>query len=162
VNTAAFDPGKLAILYYFGDLQYWKLPSLAVEALVNGYDGPALRKLAGLSISTQPAKALVRGDLASEEIDSAFREMGVAAPLSQREAGLSLATEAARRAIDGDGSVFDEATHIRIHILWEQSIPELLQIAELSLQAKSAPRSQWAAIEEELRVAMSSFLSSRK
>jgi hypothetical protein len=48
LKTDDFNPSRLAGLYYFGDLQYWKHPRIAVDALVNGYDGAALRKLAGL------------------------------------------------------------------------------------------------------------------
>jgi hypothetical protein len=57
---------KLAVLYYFGDLSYSKLPDIAVEALMAGFDGVALRKLAGLT-------NLVRSDLIPADIDSAFR-----------------------------------------------------------------------------------------
>jgi hypothetical protein len=150
-----FNPSKLATLYYFGDLQYWNLPGLASDALVNGYDGVALRKLAGL-------KDIVESDLPSGAIDSAFREMGVAAPIPKREAALILATEAVKGAIDGDGNVFDVATHIRIHLCGlENSMPELSRIVELSVEATHAPRYRWNALEEDLRAAMSSFLSSR-
>ena len=160
--TGSFDPNKLAVLYYFGDLQYWRLPGLAVEALAKGYDGPSLRKLAGLATPTESAKTLIVGDMASQEIDSAFQEMGVLAPLSRTDAALGLAAESAKRAINGDSSLLDEATHIRIHICGEQSIPELRQIAELSLRAKHASQSKWQAIEEELRAAMFTFLSNRE
>src|SRR5689334_21380076 len=39
---------RLAVLYYFGELSYWKLPKIAQDALEQGYDGPSLRRLAGL------------------------------------------------------------------------------------------------------------------
>jgi lipase chaperone LimK len=31
VNIDSFNPFRIACLYYFGDLQYWKLPEVAVE-----------------------------------------------------------------------------------------------------------------------------------
>jgi hypothetical protein len=82
---------------------------------VSGYDGAALRKLAGLD-------DVVENDLPAGEIDSAFREMGVAAPISKAEAALILATEAVKSVITGDGNVFDVATHIRIHLCGDRGI----------------------------------------
>ena len=158
MKTGDFNPFKFATLYYFGDLQYWKLPEVAIDALVNGYDGVALRKLAGL----KGRKDIAEGDLRGVTIDSAFQEMGVAAPIPKAEAALILATEAVKGAIDGGGNVFDVATHIRIHLCgFENSMPELNRIVELSVEATHAPRFKWSALEEELRAAMSSFLSSR-
>jgi hypothetical protein len=155
LKTGDSNPSRLATLYYFGDLQYWKIPGLATDALINGYDGATLRKLAGL-------KDIVESDLPSGTIDSAFREMGVAAPIPKAEAALTLATEAVRRVIDGDGNVFDVATHIQIHLCGlESSMPQLRRIAELSVEAEHAPRYRWNALEEDLRAAMSSFLSIR-
>ena len=65
-----FDPNALAVHYYFGDLQYWKIPGICIEALEHGFDGRFLRRLSGL---VNPVKT----DIRQEEIDSAFREMGV-------------------------------------------------------------------------------------
>jgi hypothetical protein len=31
-----FNPEKIAVEYYFGDLQYWKLPQIALAALEQG------------------------------------------------------------------------------------------------------------------------------
>ena len=83
-------------------------------------------------------------------------------PIPKAEAALILATEAVKGAIDGGGNVFDVATHIRIHLCgFEDSIPELNRIFELSVEATHAPRYRWNALEEDLRAAMSSLLSSR-
>jgi hypothetical protein len=155
LKTDDFNPCRLAALYYFGDLQYWKLPRVAVDALVNGYDGAALRRVAGLN-------DVVESDVPVEEIDSAFQEMGVAAPISKADATLILATEAVKGVIGGDGNVFDVATHIRIHLCgFENPMAELRRIVELSAEATHAPRDRWIALEKDLRAAMSSFLSSR-
>ena len=86
-----FEPNTLAVQYYFGDPEYWKLPGICIDALEHGFDGRALRRLSGL---VNP----VQSDIRQEEIDSAFPEMGVNAPISKDEARLALATDAARRA----------------------------------------------------------------
>lgn len=150
-----FEPHRLATLYYFGDLSYWQLPAIAADALERGFDGPALRRLAGL---VNP----VTSDVRSNEVDSAFREMGVAAPISKDEARLVLATESARRALSGESEVFNEATHIRIHICELRNAPAGLQsIVALSEESKHAPRSKWRQLEQDIRDAMSNFLQSR-
>jgi hypothetical protein len=155
MEQVKFEPNKLAVLYYFGDLSYWRLPAISADALAHGFDGPALRKLAGL---VNP----VESDIQPGEIDSAFREMGVAAPISKDEARLILATEAARRAMSGESNVFNEATHIRIHICgWNDAPPELQPIVSLSEQSEHAPRWKWKQLELDLRDAMSDFLANR-
>ncbi len=147
------DPFKIAVLYYFGDLQYWKLPQIAIDALDQGYDGPALRKLAGL---TNPVAA----DIQAKHIDSVFREMGVAAPFTKDDARLVLAAESARRAVQGDSNVFDEATHIRIHLCeLKDPPPELRRIVNLSKQAKLGGRKT---LEAELKEAMAEFIDSSR
>lgn len=155
MKDSVLNPRRLAALYYFGDLAYWKLPEIAAEALDGGYDGVALRKLAGLT-------NVVASDLISSYIDAAFKEMCVDAPISKDVARLALATECAKKAISGELNVFDAATHIRIHLCeLKDSIPELDRIVELSRQAKGAPRRTWGALERELRTAMSRFLESQ-
>lgn len=151
-----FDPNTLAVQYYFGDLQYWKMPAICIEALEHGFDGRALRRLSGL---VNP----VERDIRQEEIDSAFREMGVAAPIPKEAAGLALATDAARRALAGETDVFNEATHIRIHICELHQPPaELQPIVDLSEQSEHAPSWEWKKLEKKLRDAMAQFLSTRK
>jgi hypothetical protein len=101
------DSEQLAVLYYFGDLQYWKLPQIAADALEEGYDGPALRSLAGLaSLSRHDIQV---EDIRANEIDSAFCEMGVTAPITKDQARLVMATESAQKALHGQSNVFDEA-----------------------------------------------------
>lgn len=155
------DREQLAVLYYFGDLQLWKLPRIAADALEEGYDGPALRALAGLaSLSSGHIRA---EDIRENEIDCAFREMGVNAPIAKDQARLALATESAQRALEGQSNVFEEATHVRIH-LCELSEPpaSLMRIVNLSRQAENAPRSQWDRIEADLKDAFADFLRRQK
>src|SRR5581483_976539 len=101
------DGEQLAIQYYFGDLQYWKLPRIAADALEEGYDGPALRRLAGLAV--QSSSVIRAEDIGANEVDSAFCEMGVNAPITKNQARLILATESAQKALFGPSNVFDEA-----------------------------------------------------
>lgn len=150
------DPYRTAVLYYFGELQYWKLPGIAADALEAGYDGPALRRLAGL---INP----VQCDIPQEEIDSAFREMGVAAPLSESETKLFLAADAVRKALDGNWNTVDAATHIRIYVChFDKSPPELQSIVSISERMKHAPPGTWEMLRGELTDAMSAFLRSRQ
>ena len=154
------NPKRLAVEYYFGDLQYWKLPRIAAHALEQGHDGPALRRLAGLA---DRSGSLIREeDIRADEIDSAFREMGVDAPITKEMARLTLAIESANRALNGESNAFDEATHVRIHLCGLSEPPEpLRQIVNLSRAANNAPRTQWDRIESDLQKAFAAFLSQR-
>lgn len=154
----SIDPKRIAVEYYFGDLQYWKLPSIAANALVEGYDGPALRKLAALAaLSTHDICA---EDVEASDVDSAFREMGIDAPISKRRAQLMLATECAAKAISGQSNIFEAATHVRIHLCALSEPPEPLRhIVQLSEQARNAPRSECCRIETDLTDAFKRFLA---
>jgi hypothetical protein len=89
--------------------------------------------------------------------------MGVATPISKEEARLILAAESATKAIRGDSNVFDEATHIRIHLCELKDPPQpLRRIVNVSNEARNAQRSEWGKLEQELTDAMSEFLRSRK
>jgi hypothetical protein len=156
MEQVKFDPYNLAVQYYFGDLQYWRIPAICIEALERKFDGRFLRRLAGL---VNP----VASDIRPEEIDSAFREMGVDAPIPRDQARLALAAESARRAISGESNVFNEATHIRIHICeWHEAPPELQPIVDISEQSEHAPSWKWNNLEKQLRNAMAQFLGTRK
>jgi hypothetical protein len=88
--------------------------------------------------------------------------MGVDAPISKDAARLTLAIESAKKAVNGESNVFDEATHIRIHLCeLADPAPELHRIVSLSREAKNAPRVRWKTIEEELKIAMSQFLNTQ-
>jgi hypothetical protein len=115
-----------------------------------------LRRLAGL---VKPTSREVR----VEEIDGAFRELGIAAPLTIREAQLILATETARAAASGQKNPFDAATHIRIGICrFKEEPPELANIVRLSEKAERAPRPLWGKLKKEIRAALSEFLGARE
>jgi len=152
------NPKKIAIDYYFGDLSPWKLPGIAATALEEGYDGTALRRLASLAV--KDSKSLRAEDFEAKEIDSAFREMGVDAPVSEHVAQMTLAKECAANAMNGRSSVFDAATHVRVHLCHLSEPPEpLRRIARLSESAGYAPRTEWTRIETDLKDAFSDFLA---
>jgi hypothetical protein len=135
MSDSEFNPRKIAVLYYFGDFSYWKLPDVAAEALAVGFDGIALRNLAELT-------NIVESDLIPTHIDAAFREMGIDAPIPKDVARLVLATESVGKALSGESNVFDEATHIRMHLCeLNNPPPDLHRIVDLARQSKSAPRS---------------------
>ena len=152
-----FDPKKLAVDYYFGHLQYWKLPKIAADALAQGHDGPALRKIASMSdLSNHDLRA---EDIGATETDAAFCEMGVNAPITKDNARLALAIESARKVLNGNSNVFDEATYVRIHLCELSESPDCLsRIVMLSREARNAPRSERSRIEANLRDAFSDLL----
>jgi hypothetical protein len=93
------DPKKLAVEFYFGELQYWKLSRIAADALEERFDGPALRRHARLaSLSSHDIRV---EDIGANDIDAAFREMGVDAPITEVNAQLALAAESAKKVLDG-------------------------------------------------------------
>jgi hypothetical protein len=157
----SINPKKIAIDYYFGDLQYWKIPGITATTLEEGYDGPALRRLAGFAALTR--KAIRAEDFPQGEIDSAFREMGVDASISECAAQMALAEKCAAKAVDGQLSFFDAATHIRILLCHLSEPPAILRsIVCLSKSARNAPESTWSSIEADLKAAFQKFLSCRE
>jgi hypothetical protein len=140
-----FDPARNAVRWYFGELNYEDLPSICIEALEHGYDGPMLRRLAGLVKPTSR-------DIVERQIEGAFHEMGVAAPISERDCQLYLATETAKAAVAGTQNPFDAATHIQIGICRFRAEPaELAEIVRLSEESEHAPRWDWGRLEKGVR-----------
>jgi hypothetical protein len=159
-ELANFDPHAMAVEYYFGDLRYWQLPDICVQALEHDFDGRTLRRIAGLA---DRGRLLTENDIRPDQIDSAFCEMGVNAPIPRDEARLVLATKAVRRALSGESNLFNEATHIRIHLChWDKAPLELQPIVALSAESEHEGRCEWNLLEERLREAMSKFLNTRK
>src|ERR1700749_1560999 len=95
------------------------------------------------------------------KFDHAFREMGVAAPISRRDYRLFLAVDAAQEAVAGRNNPFDAATHIRIAICNFKPEPsELAEIVRLSEESEVAPRRTWGRLEKELRHALETLAKS--
>jgi len=108
-------------------------------------------------------RLLTQTDIRADEIDLAFREMGVSAPIPKNEARLELASNAVRRALSRETNMFDEATHIRIHLChWDEVPVALKAIVDLSAEAEHAPEQKWDDFEQRLRVAMLNFLDGRQ
>ncbi len=64
--------------------------------------------------------------------------------------------------MSGESNLFNEATHIRIHICELRNAPaELKPIIELSAESEHAPRWKWKQLEQDLRGAMADFLRNR-
>ena len=146
------DPNKIAVDYYFGDLQHWKLRRIAADALEEGYDGPALRKLAGLA---NP----VESDFRPDEVDSAFASWVLTLQSQRTRPGWPLLSNLHIEAAYASSNVFDEATHIRIRLCGFSDVPmALMRVVELSNEAGNAPRSQWSRIEADLRSAFADLL----
>jgi hypothetical protein len=141
-----FDPVGYGVRWYFRELSHEDLPAICIEALEHGYDGPTLRRLAGLLKPTSR-------DVTDVQIERAFREMGVAAPVSEMDCKLFLATETAQAAVLGLQNPFDAATHIRIGICNFKPEPaELAEIVRLSKESERAPRWwDWGRLEKRIR-----------
>ena len=143
-----FDPVRMGVRWYFGELLHEDLPSICIDALENGYDGPMLRRLAGLAKPTSR-------DLTEAQVERAFHEMGVAAPVSERDCQLFLATETAQAAVAGTQNPFDAATRIRIGICKFKPEPaELAEIVRLSEESEHAPRWDWGRLEKRMTRAL--------
>jgi hypothetical protein len=65
--------------------------------------------------------------------------------------------------MSNESNVFNEATHIRIHLCGlHDAPPELQPIVALSDESEHAPRRKWNQLEADLREAMSVFLGIRE
>jgi len=89
--------------------------------------------------------------------------MGVNAPIPKDDARLVLATDAVKRALAGETNVFNEATHIQIHLCeLREPPPELQAIVALSEKSEHAASWRWKKFEKQLREAMTQFLNTRQ
>ena len=90
--------------------------------------------------------------------------MEVDAPITKDDARLALAIKSAHKVLDGGSNVFDEATHVRVHLCeFSDPPPDALRhIVDLSREAGNAPRSQWSRIEADLMDAFADFLRCHK
>ena len=114
-----------------GSLPVGQLQDIALRALADGYDGPALRELAEFPWATRRDV----GDL----FDIALSEMGRPV-LSDREAGLRLAREVASGIVSGGIDPYEGARRIWWDI-WERSgrPEELIPFVALSGQYEDEP-----------------------
>jgi|HubBroStandDraft_6_1064221.scaffolds.fasta_scaffold06098_4 hypothetical protein len=97
------DLNSVTAEWYLGLYPPEKMPILAVWALEQGFDGPALRELAGCTTATYSDE----GDL----IERALRELGKE-PLDLSNAGQLLATLLCQQIISGKTSPYEGASRI--------------------------------------------------
>ena len=98
-------------LWQIGKFPVERLPDVAIQALEKGFDGPALRELAGL-------QKLTERDLGNL-FELALKEVG-RLPMSKREAGLIVAKNIAQEIINGNIEPYEGARRIWWDI-WEQN-----------------------------------------
>ena len=98
-------------LRQIGKLAAETLPDVAIQALGRGFDGPALRELAGLQRPTEQDI----GNL----FERALKEVGCL-PISKREAGLIVANDIAQDIINGNIEPYEGARRIWWDI-WDQN-----------------------------------------
>ena len=89
--------------WYLGIYPPEKVPALAVWALGRGFDGPALRELAGCKSATHRDEGTL--------IERALRELG-REPLDLSEAGRRLAILSCQQIISGETSAYERAARI--------------------------------------------------
>lgn len=87
-----------------------ELPDVAARALEEGYDGPALRALAGLRLPTR--------EQVGELFDGALREMD-RTPLSRMEAGMVVARDVAGKISRGELNPMEGANRI-VRDVWDR------------------------------------------
>lgn len=93
-NIAAFDISTIAAFWYSGNIYSEHMPALAGKLLERGFDGKHLRLLAGNS-----SKRVTHADI-DEDVNRAFRELGVSAPLPKSAAELNAARHVAQEVVD--------------------------------------------------------------
>ena len=94
-----FDPKIFAALWYARQLFPESVPEFASSALEAGFDGPALRRLAGLirptSVDVDPL------------LETALTEIGCTKPLSSEQALIELGRQVARQIVEGTVAPFE-------------------------------------------------------
>ena len=89
----AFNPDLFVAKWYCSEVWSEDMPAFAADALEAGYDGPALRKLAGL---IKPTSVDI-GDLFKQSLT----EIGTVTIHNREEAALLLARTTARNIVNG-------------------------------------------------------------
>jgi hypothetical protein len=97
------DLNSVTAEWYLGPYPPEKMPMLAVWALEHGFDGPALRELAGCTTATYSDEVSL--------IERALRELGKE-PLDLSNAGQLLATLLCQQIVSGKTSPYEGASRI--------------------------------------------------
>lgn len=110
-----FDPNVFVARWYCGYVLPEDLPAFAADALEAGYDGYALRQLAGL---VRPTSRDV-GDL----FVRALGDMGLEKPSSRQQANLTVAKSVSKSIADGTLDPFAGARRLS-HLAQAAGFPE--------------------------------------
>jgi len=103
-KTVTFDPNLFVAKWYCSRVNPEEIPLFAADALEAGFDGPALRRLAGLA---SPNSSEV-GDL----FDRALAEIGTVEIRTKEQAILKLAKLTARSIVDEEIDAFAGAASL--------------------------------------------------
>jgi len=116
-SPVTFDPNLFVARWYCGYVLPEDLPSFAADALEAGFDGYALRQLAGL---VRPTSRDV-GDLFVRSLG----DMGLEKPGSIQEAILTIAKSVSKSIVDGTVDPFEGARRLS-HLAQTAGYPESL------------------------------------
>jgi hypothetical protein len=100
-DTFSFSPRLIQARWTLGKLASEDMPGLAQDALTSGYDGPAIRRLAGL---LNPVKTDVE-----PQLSGFFGELGQPENLSQEQAAIVLACFVADAIVEGRETPYEGA-----------------------------------------------------
>jgi hypothetical protein len=133
-----FNPDLFVAKWYCSKVGPEAMPQFAADALEAGYDGPALRRLAGL---LKPTTVEV-GDL----FQRALREIGTVTILSKEQAVYSLSRSTASDIVDGRLDPIEGAGILARYAMmldYPPHLAEFLQLSEMPFWGEYAPsRSQ--------------------
>jgi hypothetical protein len=115
-----FDPTQFAAAYVLGELHSENAPAAAADALEAGYDGPLLRRLAGLE---RPS-----GWEIDQILPRVLFELNAKQP-STEQAALVLAKARARRILDSRENPLDSTSYFHHLLVKSDYAPELQNLA---------------------------------
>jgi hypothetical protein len=124
-KAVTFDPNVFVAKWYCGYVLPEEMPGFAADALEAGFDGHALRQLAGL---VKPTSRDV-GDLFVRALD----DMGVAKPSTTQQAIFKLSKEVAKAIIDGSVDPFKGAQILSRYALtagYPEGLAQFYQLAD--------------------------------
>jgi hypothetical protein len=127
-EPVTLDAKLIAAEWYVGDLYGEDMPGIARRALELGHDGKNLRRLAGLDRPTKRDVARL--------VDRALRELGVRAPISERDAAVWMARRVAQEIIEGKIEPYRGAC--RIWLIYSYGVPELRHWSYLATDHEAA------------------------
>lgn len=120
----AFDPDLFAAKWYCSMVNPEDMPSFAADALEAGFDGPALRRLAGL---IKPTSRDI-GTLLDEVLD----EIGEIKVRSKEQGIFKLAKTVAQAIVDGQIDPFQGAERLSHYAMEARYPAELVEFYQLA------------------------------